>query len=784
MGATDSGRRQSAARPGQTAQQENGKVTVGERSHGGRQFGATSPLLAKATPARKAAPGPGPQGQAGASLRPMQAGRELHRSNTTQRVPSVPSPTSHVQLRASEASNAGGDRRKEPLQHRSAPVSGSRRVKQVPGQPLGPKVISEPSDRDCHCSSAPELNGLRVEADRDEGNNFPTSTHELPEFDQNGSHLQDHQEGAAMHASNSELLSPLSGPQANRHSSLSPTGTTGSDPSLPGEEPGKKSGKRRNRRRSSKKSRPIPSGVPGADFVDAPALPPTAFSQGLRPDRGASSPAPGVHVHHQPDVGPRRVAPCDAQQHDVESHDMSYVSAWPTGSAPAELWGVGDDMTASTLANANMAGFVSAASPRTSQQPQAACVPIVTEKESGDDQEMLSRQPQSPQVKDALKALCSDTFPGNGIRFYECGITNLGNTCFVGSALQLLLASRRFCWLLKQLSIVSHCLNPHMLPTLVGLGELAKGLTERGGQRKPQAAAQQGCHGWASGRTAKPVMPIMLSTVVNRFQQRHAQSTLGGLAEEHDAQEFLLYLLEQMEVELLKLKEAVLVGQGSPSPREIQQDDDDWEVAGRKGKSATKRTAGSQAESMLSAIFGGSVQSEVKASKMKPSIVVHRFTALDLDIAPKKVNTIEDALQLYTEPDHLTDYRPTDTSKPQTATKANRLRDLPQVLLVSLKRYAYTEDGLQKIHKRIGFGSMLTIQRQWLAESKPIRADYRLVATCSHHGRGHGGDHYTANVLQPVGMWLNFNDSVINQMLWRDVENDAPYMLLYERASK
>lgn len=81
--------------------------------------------------------------------------------------------------------------------------------------------------------------------------------------------------------------------------------------------------------------------------------------------------------------------------------------------------------------------------------------------------------------------------------------------------------------------------------------------------------------------------------------------------------------------------------------------EDDWEVAGRKNKSSVKRTAGSQADSVLAAILGGSVCSIVKTAGMKPSIVTHRFTALDLDIAPPQISTIEGALQLYTEPDYL-----------------------------------------------------------------------------------------------------------------------------------
>ena len=52
-------------------------------------------------------------------------------------------------------------------------------------------------------------------------------------------------------------------------------------------------------------------------------------------------------------------------------------------------------------------------------------------------------------------------------------------------------------------------------------------------------------------------MPTMLSQVVNRFQLGHAPAPTEVFPQEQDAQEFLLYLLEQIEVELLSLRESL-----------------------------------------------------------------------------------------------------------------------------------------------------------------------------------------------------------------------------------
>ena len=40
-------------------------------------------------------------------------------------------------------------------------------------------------------------------------------------------------------------------------------------------------------------------------------------------------------------------------------------------------------------------------------------------------------------------------------------------------------------------------------------------------------------------------------------------------------------------------------------------------------------------------------------------------------------------------------------------------------------------------------------------------AEYQLVATVSHHGRHSSMGHYTADVLQPDGRWLRFDDGSV-----------------------
>jgi hypothetical protein len=44
------------------------------------------------------------------------------------------------------------------------------------------------------------------------------------------------------------------------------------------------------------------------------------------------------------------------------------------------------------------------------------------------------------------------------------------------------------------------------------------------------------------------------------------------------------------------------------------------------------------------------------------------------------------------------------------------------------------------------------------------------------------GGHYTADVLQPEGCWLRFNDAQVDVVSQEAVLSEKPYLLLYQRA--
>ncbi len=60
-------------------------------------------------------------------------------------------------------------------------------------------------------------------------------------------------------------------------------------------------------------------------------------------------------------------------------------------------------------------------------------------------------------------------------------------------------------------------------------------------------------------------------------------------------------------------------------------------------------------------------------------------------------------------------------------------------------------------------------------------ADYDLIAVVHHHGRTPAAGHYTADVRQPDGKWLRFDDAdLMSVPLARVVDDNKAYLLFYQ----
>jgi ubiquitin carboxyl-terminal hydrolase 10 len=181
-------------------------------------------------------------------------------------------------------------------------------------------------------------------------------------------------------------------------------------------------------------------------------------------------------------------------------------------------------------------------------------------------------------------------------------------------------------------------------------------------------------------------------------------------------------------------------------------------------------------------IFGGKMRSVVRKKGLKASASIEPFFSLPLDVKSDEVATINDALRLYMTSEKLSDY--TANNQTVQASKQITIESLPRVLTLHLKRFEYTLYGIEKIHKVVSFGPELKIHPTWLANEKaysPAQRTYKLFAVISHWGKTGIGGHYTCDILQPTGEWMQFDDDKLSKVTLETVLNRPAYLLMYIR---
>ncbi|KAI4384639.1 hypothetical protein MLD38_002762 [Melastoma candidum] len=350
------------------------------------------------------------------------------------------------------------------------------------------------------------------------------------------------------------------------------------------------------------------------------------------------------------------------------------------------------------------------------------------------------------------------------------GLVNSGNLCFLNATLQALISCTPFVQLLFELK--QRGVPKAGFPTLTAFAEFISEfeLPDGSGLKKKDGGPFE---------TGRPLAPAMFAPVLKKFSPDVPYSTSGRPRQE-DAQEFLSFIMDQMHDELLKLGGNFSMRDGGKISLVSTVEDDEWETVGPKNKSAITRTQ-SFVPSELSAIFGGQIRSVVKTKGNKASATVQPYLLLHLDIYPDAVQTIEDALRLFSAPETLEGYRPSTSGKAGivSARKSIKIQTLSKILILHLMRFGYGSQGSTKLHKAVHFPLEFILGREMLLSPFTEGRKYKLVATVTHLGREPSKGHYTADVLYPNDRWLRFDDASVTSIGINKVLHDQAYVLFY-----
>jgi ubiquitin C-terminal hydrolase len=349
------------------------------------------------------------------------------------------------------------------------------------------------------------------------------------------------------------------------------------------------------------------------------------------------------------------------------------------------------------------------------------------------------------------------------------GLANLGNTCFLNSAVQCLCSTETLLDYFKKVSE-----NPSMLKT----------------QSKLVQAFSDTIN---SIRTSPPNSIIRPSALRNNVV---AVAKQFDNYEQHDSQELLRFLMSGLHDHLNRVTQM-------PKYEQIvdQPGDSDQVRATRWWKNYTDRN-----DSIIADSFAGQLKSEIICQKCQnSSLAFDPFWDLSLPIPkpPKKSSsgvalsadgsdhkcTLKDCFEEFTTQELLTDDDVVYCSKckkHRECTKQLSIYRLPPYLCLHLKRFSFKSSGRFKLQSVVSFPTVLDLS-EYMPETDNNTYKYVLYAVSNHSGSSSGG-HYIAyaniaraNVNGDGEKWYNFNDARATACTAKDVKSTQAYVLFYKR---
>jgi ubiquitin C-terminal hydrolase len=179
--------------------------------------------------------------------------------------------------------------------------------------------------------------------------------------------------------------------------------------------------------------------------------------------------------------------------------------------------------------------------------------------------------------------------------------------------------------------------------------------------------------------------------------------------EQNDAHEFLVFIFDRLNDEILKLSQIVKIEE-----EEIKKDKNDeteWEEVKKGGKRMKQvNTLDSFKTSIIGRIFQGSLKHELESKGNSLSKCnIEPFFVLSLDFGE---NSIESCF------DKFFKKRKIETDK-DTIFQKSYLEKLPSLLIIHLKAFYFDKNTMRivKINKEIEYGTTLKLKKEYFSPS-------------------------------------------------------------------
>ncbi|EFO98100.1 CRE-USP-33 protein [Caenorhabditis remanei] len=114
------------------------------------------------------------------------------------------------------------------------------------------------------------------------------------------------------------------------------------------------------------------------------------------------------------------------------------------------------------------------------------------------------------------------------------------------------------------------------------------------------------------------------------------------------------------------------------------------------------------------------------------------------------------------------------------ATKTVKAKELPEIILIQLKRFRHTVYGCSKIGKIVEFPLRSQDFGEWTTNGESVV--YDLVGFVVHVGRNIDCGHYVSFCLnEQENQWYHYDDSTVTRYDDTEVAKNEPYILMYRK---
>tara|TARA_B100001142_G_scaffold69820_1_gene70093 strand:- start:979 stop:2037 length:1059 start_codon:yes stop_codon:yes gene_type:complete len=325
------------------------------------------------------------------------------------------------------------------------------------------------------------------------------------------------------------------------------------------------------------------------------------------------------------------------------------------------------------------------------------------------------------------------------------GLVNLGNTCFINSTLQCLSHTYELNNFLSK-EEYKYYLN-RCPDTLV--------LWEWDNLRKLI---------WSENCTIKPAGFL---TAIQRIARAKQQVLFTGFSQ-NDLTEFLHFIIDCFHNSIKREVNMTITGK-------IKNKQD---LIAKTSYEMMEKMYEKEYSEIIKIFYGINISTIKSLESEYENITSEPFFNLTLEIT--KSNNLLDCIEKYTEIETLCDKIEVNenTKKKENCTKAIKFWNLPDILVITLKRF---ENERKKIQKMIDFPLTNLDLRKYVLGYDKKNSVYDLYGICNHMGGTRGG-HYTAYVKNANNNWYLYNDTVVNEIQnLNKLKSPYAYCLFYRK---